>query len=109
VSWRYYLEAKYPKLENLKVTKAMAQYLTVMTSSQFASIHHIIFLARGTDRLIVEVGVTYYVLAIDEINMLHDISMDQFRHVVASISNAMLKDFKNFFVLFAGKQTFNGS
>ncbi len=51
---------------------------------------------------------TYYVLAIDEMNMLHDISTDRFRQVVASISNAMLKDFKNFFVLFAGKRTFNG-
>jgi hypothetical protein len=50
-----------------------------------------------------EVGVTYYVLAIDEMNMLHDIGIDRFQKVVASINNAMRKDFKNFFVLFAGK------
>jgi hypothetical protein len=85
--WKSYLLPKHNiRLDQVPVTQAMAQYLT---------------LDALVDRLR-ELGVQYIVLAIDEMNMLHDTNFNNFRKTIMSLGNVMLRHFKDLFVVFAG-------
>ncbi len=90
------------RLDQVPVTKAMAKYLTVIC---LLLILKTIWLFEQLGALVGrlrDLGVQYIVLAIDEMNMLHDTNFNGFRKTIMSLVNAMLRHFKNLFVVFAG-------